>query len=1677
MNEEALQQLYTLSKSEGYTKSFDDFKALMSSNEGAINDMYGVAKKEGYQKSIDDFKLLVGFGQVKKNDSPSPEATAAMAPVTGAQEEEPISSGSESNNASTFIDPNDIAPGQDSNISQEFLDSGVPAPEPTTPEQTEVAPQEDGGEVTDTPQNDDPWGINEYVDDLNSPASETFKKKILKSATIEAERNKAEVIDLATKNIEKQTADAKEAGMSLSDWRGATEDSYAKEFLDDSDYEQYKISSEYNSLKATIEENELDANDPNNAEIFGKLKSLEKQKAQMRVAKIQGVLTEIRELKAQLPGASGADRDEIVEQVKKLQASITPVVNPVKYATEKAKTEEVQTMPGDTPLDKLKNYYHLRAQQMHDLQQETGFIDYATAAVPFVGDMVGSTEKRDKFLSLYNELQELTPIITINEATLKEDNWLTQVGKNVVSTVIAPGFTTTEQEQAETLYSAFDQADVSENISENAVEAISASFRQTTGEEFGATLGTTLGMMPYFVGGGRIVKAGKALGTGTKVATRLASVKNLSRTTKFLFGAVESGLSYEAAGLLTTNEVISDEASFLSGFLGFGMTKLAGKLVPQKFYNATMLKLFGSEASTAHKLFGKALSKTGAGIGEVFEEYGNELASIIEKSDNLNSFFELHKERFGDMDENIKFGLTTFVMGVGFGMATPSGKAFMEEHKAWLSEQSPEVQAKFAAIAGEVQADSEKVEAAMSEDPTEAETEQKAETTTTTETPEVLTAGDQVELSVEPTATETEAEAPSTKATVITTYGKEVSVDDISAEENYSFREDAIPPILKDVIPGELNTNEGAVTYTGQQLIDAGYAEAATKTQQESTAIETPVEGTETTQNEQPQDTEATQEEKQEIERRRQEELFNAPDEMLIAPMISNGKGGFIANPEIAKARKVKEKINAKYDAELADLEQQTTQATTEADTDASIAEEEQETYEKEDSSDDSIAKSVKGKRTVRDVIVAAREAGHTDEEILDHLVKKKKATKEKAKEYLGIDTETLKDTPESFLGGSTEAKAGVRLNAKVKKFKASLEAKNAKNTKLSPSEVKTKKREYAAKKRATYKTTREINEIAAKERAKQEKGNKTRKNKLSTAQINERVNKVREVENEKRAKLKAKADKDIARYGKQLDNRNDAKEDKLSQSGIAESVVEFIKNQQEYVAEQDTKTVGSKKKGTLKVVPTNVMSTQQAKMLQEAYDSVTKSESKANSTSVISELRKLISNRKKGGYDATKLQRKLKSFIKEHLSKGDYSKTDMKKISRWHSELNASNFDVTLSEVSDFILGKAVKGLQANIESILSGKYTKLDGGKRKGKGIHPDAKNRIAKIKSLLADRKNATESEVAEMNAKLLEQYYEILEELKLQNISDSSVLEEIQIAMDYNSTMLMDDSNPNKAKVLADVNERLTEIYTDGKSKLKEEIEEELQESLDDIVDALSEITGEPIDTDVEDLNEELDKKRNKKTLENARRKADRRVQVAIENRLKWIGSMFNMAEALNGLMAKISTLPGEIMGGRLQEMVTDVINAATRNYKDRMMKVDDQIKAKIEEIYGKKFRSDIKKNREMIATGVYRTDEKTPENEIILSQNQIAYFYNLYKDEKNHESFKNTPQISPGKDAKAEDIQRIMSELEAVMDSKVKEFADWQVDVLFPELYEHYNHLQKTVQDRYAYARILCRIHI
>jgi len=61
MNEEALQVLYNLSQAEGYSKSFDEFKTLMSQNDDAVNQMYSLAQTEGYEQQKSDFDVLVGY--------------------------------------------------------------------------------------------------------------------------------------------------------------------------------------------------------------------------------------------------------------------------------------------------------------------------------------------------------------------------------------------------------------------------------------------------------------------------------------------------------------------------------------------------------------------------------------------------------------------------------------------------------------------------------------------------------------------------------------------------------------------------------------------------------------------------------------------------------------------------------------------------------------------------------------------------------------------------------------------------------------------------------------------------------------------------------------------------------------------------------------------------------------------------------------------------------------------------------------------------------------------------------------------------------------------------------------------------------------------------------------------------------------------------------------------------------------------------------------------------------------------------------------------------------------------------------------------------------------------------------------------------------------------------------
>jgi hypothetical protein len=82
MNEQAINDAYSLFSSKGYNGSVEDFKNLIATNPNALGDAYKLFASKGYNGSIDGFSELMGLK--KKEPSVSTSQEGAMAPATEA---------------------------------------------------------------------------------------------------------------------------------------------------------------------------------------------------------------------------------------------------------------------------------------------------------------------------------------------------------------------------------------------------------------------------------------------------------------------------------------------------------------------------------------------------------------------------------------------------------------------------------------------------------------------------------------------------------------------------------------------------------------------------------------------------------------------------------------------------------------------------------------------------------------------------------------------------------------------------------------------------------------------------------------------------------------------------------------------------------------------------------------------------------------------------------------------------------------------------------------------------------------------------------------------------------------------------------------------------------------------------------------------------------------------------------------------------------------------------------------------------------------------------------------------------------------------------------------------------------------------------------------------------------
>ena len=78
MNEQAILASYDIAVKNGYKKSIDEFKQLLSSNPEALNVSYNLALQNGYKKSVDEYKTLMGVSSAPVDLVKKKEDTTAL---------------------------------------------------------------------------------------------------------------------------------------------------------------------------------------------------------------------------------------------------------------------------------------------------------------------------------------------------------------------------------------------------------------------------------------------------------------------------------------------------------------------------------------------------------------------------------------------------------------------------------------------------------------------------------------------------------------------------------------------------------------------------------------------------------------------------------------------------------------------------------------------------------------------------------------------------------------------------------------------------------------------------------------------------------------------------------------------------------------------------------------------------------------------------------------------------------------------------------------------------------------------------------------------------------------------------------------------------------------------------------------------------------------------------------------------------------------------------------------------------------------------------------------------------------------------------------------------------------------------------------------------------------------
>lgn len=511
----------------------------------------------------------------------------------------------------------------------------------------------------------------------------------------------------------------------------------------------------------------------------------------------------------------------------------------------------------------------------------------------------------------------------------------------------------------------------------------------------------------------------------------------------------------------------------------------------------------------------------------------------------------------------------------------------------------------------------------------------------------------------------------------------------------------------------------------------------------------------------------------------------------------------------------------------------------------------------------------------------------------------------------------------------------------------------------------------------------------------------------------------------------------------------------KLTQSEIDNKTLEFLESTQEYKNEAD--------KGSF----TN----QQAQMLSQmmnAFDG----RPMRDTAGKIRLARQILRERGRGQRALQTIKKDLRNFIRMSLNPDVYTKGEVVNLIRKVTDANSKNIENIKEEVLEFVNKKTNASLTKKINKILNGKYDDISAGRKRGYKVSDDVRKRLENIKKLIGGISSKTDgTTITDLQQKLGNEISKIESE-SFQTDEQRAKATDLEIVINYLNAQLMMDFQVDKTSALATVVEDLNALVETGKSALEQQLYIKHMQYVEDAETAYFEITGKKLNLYIE--NPEFDSllpesKANPRKIRNPKAKdilAEKAVVSAAKRaRLKKrVPKVFSNANRrvkeflmgnldLASLISTLSRIPGDLFGGKLQELSTFKIDEGTIDYKRRKMETTVMINLKLEEVYGKKWQSKAQDDSKAYDTGIVFEGMDGP-IPLVLSQNQMAYLVNQYKDPANENSFK----TKYGE----KQYKRIMSEMEAKLNDEVRELGRWQIEEFFPAMYETYNEAYKKV---------------